>query len=310
MTIQYVPKNMYTGLMSEYFHCRVVLENVWTELGTRLQKQCRNQSGRDPGRSCPAERFRQYMRFDGHHRISDRFDTYAGRSVGSRRDRTEYGGRFVDRPIWNRLQIPLLFGGKKSQQTTVNQCLKEEKMAYLIAIVVFVLTLFVGVVSVAGPEGILLLWNLPSFLMIVVPTLAVAISSVSLKGANTTRVVFGKQTNTSPVEAKKVFDFFRMLGNASILLGIVAFLVSLVLLLANLSDPNTIGPSMALGLISLLYAACLKLIAFSVEFSVRKKAGLMDDALNSNVGDWIVYVYPIMPMLLFFILLFAMSKSG
>ncbi|MCP4750936.1 MAG: hypothetical protein GY866_08590 [Proteobacteria bacterium] len=180
-------------------------------------------------------------------------------------------------------------------------------MAYLIGIVVFILALVLGVVSYSGLEGLALFWNLPALFLIVVPALAFSLSSNSLKGVKIAGILFGKHSETDREKAGRGYRFFRILGNASLLLGLIAFFISLIVLLANLGDTNSIGHTIALGLLSMLYAVCLKTLAYSAECRLRKKAGLLEDSLTLDGPAWSVYLYPILPLLLMFILLFAMS---
>ena len=181
-------------------------------------------------------------------------------------------------------------------------------MGYFIGIIVLLCTFIFGAVASSGIKGLPVMFNPSAFLVILIPALAVAFSSVSLKRVPVGKILFSQQPESSTVEAKKVFEFFHTLGNASILLGIVVYLISTVLLLTNLENPRSIGPNMSLGIISLLYATIWKVIAFSAECRVRKKAGLSNDAVNANLGDWVVYLYPILPLMQFFILIIIISK--
>jgi flagellar motor component MotA len=183
-------------------------------------------------------------------------------------------------------------------------------MAYLISIIVLFLTIVFGIsVSVVGPWGIPLFWDTPSLILICIPAFTVSIMVHSLKGIKIVPILFGSQPGQEQQDVIKVFEFFGTLGNASILLGMIAFLISQVFMLADLSDPNSIGPNMAVGLISIIYALIIKLIAYSAQCRVRTKADIPHDMLNRDDKIWIAYLFAILPLLTFFILLFAMSKS-
>ncbi len=183
-------------------------------------------------------------------------------------------------------------------------------MAYLISIIVLFLTIVFGVsFSAIGLNGVVYFLNVPSLILICIPAFTVSIMVHSLKGIQVVPILFGSQSGQEQRDVIKVFEFFGTLGNASILLGIIAFAISQVLMLADLSNPNSIGPNMAMGLISILYALILKLIAYSAQCRVRTKAAIPHDMLNRDDKIWIAYLFAVLPMLMFFILLFAMSKS-
>lgn len=183
-------------------------------------------------------------------------------------------------------------------------------MGFLIAVIIFFLMFVFGTsVSAVGITGVVLFLDIPSLLLVVVPAFAAAISSHSLKGAGFGKIVFGGQPADNASDAVRVFNFLGTFGNAALLLGIIAFFISQILMLADLNDPNTIGPNMAMGLISIMYALVLKIIAYSAQSQVRKKGAIPHDMLNRDDRVWIAYLFAIMPLLTFFILLFAMSKS-
>jgi chemotaxis protein MotA len=70
-------------------------------------------------------------------------------------------------------------------------------------------------------------------------------------------------------EGKKVLELIGRCGPA---FGMIATLLGLVLMLGNLNDPESIGPSMAVALIGTLYGALmanLVCIPFTEKLSVR-----------------------------------------
>src|SRR5204862_7690003 len=78
-----------------------------------------------------------------------------------------------------------------------------------------------------------------------------------------------------PKEAKKILELVGRCGPA---FGMIATLLGLVLMLGNLSDPESIGPSMAVALIGTLYGALmanLVCILFTEKLSVRSGEELM-----------------------------------
>jgi chemotaxis protein MotA len=69
-------------------------------------------------------------------------------------------------------------------------------------------------------------------------------------------------------------------------MGLIGTLIGLVLMLGNLSDPTTIGPSMAVALLTTLYGAMLSYmvltpLATKLERNTRDEARIMSIYLNS-----------------------------
>ena len=178
------------------------------------------------------------------------------------------------------------------------------------AILIFFGTIVFGISTTSvGVSGVLLFWNLPSLILVLIPSVVAAGTAHSLKGVRVRRIIFAGESEHKPEDVIRIFNFFGTLGNSALLLGIIAFFISQILMLADLSNPNTIGPNMAMGLISAMYALCLKTIAYTIQCQVRKKVKIPHDMLNRDDSIWIAYFFAVLPMLTFFILLFAMSKS-
>lgn len=67
-----------------------------------------------------------------------------------------------------------------------------------------------------------------------------------------------KEKNSLFVEAAETSaGVFRAIGEAAPAFGMIGTLVGLIQMLANLSDPSTIGPSMAVALLTTLYGAMI-----------------------------------------------------
>ena len=67
---------------------------------------------------------------------------------------------------------------------------------------------------------------------------------------------------------------FKSLGDVAPAMGMIGTLVGLVAMLANMDDPKTIGPSMAVALLTTLYGA---LIANMIAIPISDKCLLRDD---------------------------------
>lgn len=74
-------------------------------------------------------------------------------------------------------------------------------------------------------------------------------------------------------------SFFVSLGNISPAMGMIGTLVGLVQMLANMEDPKTIGPAMAVALLTTLYGAIL---ANAFAIPIADKLGIRSDEERVN----------------------------
>lgn len=63
---------------------------------------------------------------------------------------------------------------------------------------------------------------------------------------------------------------FRIAAQAAWMSGIISFIIGMVIVLSNLGAPETIGPNLAVALLSLLYAAIISLVCNT--FALRHEA--------------------------------------
>lgn len=145
-------------------------------------------------------------------------------------------------------------------------------MAYLISFIVLIVSIGIGVsASGGGPGNLVLLLDVPSLIMILVPAFAFSIAATSGKTTWVSfKTVFSGTPKVPREEAQEVQACLNVFGNVSLLMGIIGMLIGLVLMLSDLSDPNAIGPNMAVACIMTLYGSLLKFICFGVERGVRQ----------------------------------------
>ena len=181
-------------------------------------------------------------------------------------------------------------------------------MAYIISLIVFIAVCLFGILPNAGLKGLTLMFNAPSFFIVVVPALALAILSDSLKGVNPFGVLFSGRENVDREKAIHAYGFFRTFGNVAVVMGFIGFFISFILVLTNLANPPAVGGPMAMGIHSLLYGLFLKIIFFTAEQQIAQKADIRGNQLNLKFADWSVYLFAALPMLYILILMDLVSK--
>ncbi len=77
-------------------------------------------------------------------------------------------------------------------------------------------------------------------------------------------------------------DIFKQIGDAGPAMGLIGTLVGLVQMLSNMSDPKSIGPAMAIALLTTLYGAMLANM-FALPISDKLSLRSAEETLNKNI---------------------------
>ncbi len=77
-------------------------------------------------------------------------------------------------------------------------------------------------------------------------------------------------------------ELFKSVGDAGPAMGMIGTLVGLVQMLANMSDPKSIGPAMAVALLTTLYGAMLANM-FALPVSDKLKLRSAEEQMNKNI---------------------------
>ena len=140
---------------------------------------------------------------------------------------------------------------------------------YLISLLVF-LAGFVFAVSVAE-QSLLPLLDLPTLIVVgLVPFLFVSVlfGFKDVKAAYKTALK--KEPDTDSISKSK--GFFNIYGAAIWIMGMVSVIVGIIGMLANLEDRASIGPNIALALVSIFYSGLIYLaVVFPFMLMLKKK---------------------------------------
>jgi chemotaxis protein MotA len=77
-------------------------------------------------------------------------------------------------------------------------------------------------------------------------------------------------------------DIFKQIGDAGPAMGMIGTLVGLVQMLSNMSDPKSIGPAMAVALLTTLYGAMLANM-FALPISDKLALRSAEETMNKNI---------------------------
>lgn len=91
-----------------------------------------------------------------------------------------------------------------------------------------------------------------------------------------------KDTEIMTIRHERGADVWGAIGDFGPAMGMIGTLVGLVQMLANMSDPKSIGPAMAVALLTTLYGAFLaNIIAFPIQQKLKQR--LVDETLNNEL---------------------------
>lgn len=90
------------------------------------------------------------------------------------------------------------------------------------------------------------------------------------------------EMNETVARHKTGQDIFKQMGDAGPAMGMIGTLVGLVQMLSNMSDPKSIGPAMAVALLTTLYGAMLaNMFALPVSDKLKIRSG--EEQMNKNI---------------------------
>jgi len=102
---------------------------------------------------------------------------------------------------------------------------------------------------------------------------------------NDIEALYSAQIDAMEDRHKVVISIFDKISDSAGLMGLVGTLVGLVAMLLNMSDPSTIGPAMAIALLTTLYGAVLSSgfsAPISSKLSLRNSAEVLDLQISLN----------------------------
>ena len=101
--------------------------------------------------------------------------------------------------------------------------------------------------------------DLPSLIIVVIPTLGLAIGNFSWGTYKKTwSIPFGNPENYEQSELIETHKCVNYMDNMFVIMGLIGSLIGVVLILQNIDDPKMIGPAVAIAIMTLFYSVILK----------------------------------------------------
>jgi chemotaxis protein MotA len=100
--------------------------------------------------------------------------------------------------------------------------------------------------------------------------------------ASVVKKALSTEMNEMVARHKMGQDIFKQIGDAGPAMGMIGTLVGLVQMLSNMSDPKSIGPAMAVALLTTLYGAMIANM-FALPISDKLALRSAEEQLNKNI---------------------------
>lgn len=141
---------------------------------------------------------------------------------------------------------------------------------------------FISVLAVVAVSGLMLTWGLrgnpawfidmPSFLIILIFAVTMLLSTGLLRDFNNAfRLIVRKNAESSVREVRRAIEAVSLTRKVMLAAGGFTVCFSFVLILGGLDDPAALGPSLAVCILTMLYALAFVLILLPLESGLRLK---------------------------------------
>lgn len=94
--------------------------------------------------------------------------------------------------------------------------------------------------------------------------------------------IMRREASTASARHMRAVDFLRRAGDVAPAMGLIGTLIGLVRMLGNLADPSTIGPAMAVALLTTFYGAVLAHLVF-IPLAAKTEHCATEEALVNNL---------------------------
>jgi flagellar motor component MotA len=152
------------------------------------------------------------------------------------------------------------------------------KKIYGILIIVTLALFTLGIVFAGA--SLLAYINFPAFIVVVVPPCLLAIAAFGLHSFGRSFAVAFQNVAATTKELKVALAFFNVLGRVVLLSGFIGTMIGLIAMLANIEDPEQIGPAMSIALVTLFYSLVLMCIV-----TVPFKAAIHKRLAESDIAE-------------------------
>lgn len=125
--------------------------------------------------------------------------------------------------------------------------------------------------GVISPRGIVFFIDFPSLLIILVLAAPVLFKGGMWKDFLRAWKLLKKNYACHLSEIRRSLDVVEMMQKQLIYAGIISMLLSLVHVLGMLSDPASLGPNVAVAILTMLYAVILEMLLLPLQMEAKRR---------------------------------------
>lgn len=128
------------------------------------------------------------------------------------------------------------------------------------------LIVIAGMTLLSSQTSVTYLIDLPSLLILLFITVPVLIQTELLKDFNNSfRLTVGKKTEASFKEIKRAIAALELVRKTAFYTAVFSACVSVIIIMRNLTTPEKLGPTLAVAILTIVYAAFLNIIFLPME---------------------------------------------
>lgn len=143
---------------------------------------------------------------------------------------------------------------------------------YIISILAVILLVVLSMgMTEFGLAGLIYVIDMPSLLFLIVIIVPILCATGLIKDFGKAFVIVSKKTDASLIQMKRSLEAVSLTISVSMVTGILAMLLGVIIVLGQLSDYSMLGPSLAVAVITFVYACMLSIVLLSVKYKLKVK---------------------------------------
>lgn len=146
-----------------------------------------------------------------------------------------------------------------------------EVISILLGVVLLVMTGDGGLAGGFGLDHFRFLLDMPSFVILLVFTVPVLFRNGVWRDFKRAFRLLQKNYACHLSELRRTLDVVEMMQKQVIYAGIVCMLLSFISILGILSDPASLGPMMAVAILTVLYAVIFEMLLLPLQLEVKRR---------------------------------------
>lgn len=125
--------------------------------------------------------------------------------------------------------------------------------------------------GVISPNGIIFFLDPPSLIIVLVLTVPILFTGGMWKDFLRAWKLLRKSYTCHLSEIRRSLDVVEMMQKQLVYAGIISMLLSLVHVLGMLSDPASLGPNIAVAVLSMLYAVIFEMLLLPLQMEAKRR---------------------------------------